>query len=358
MKKNIINIIVFSVILLSFMFLWIFKEKEEIVASERRKAAAIPPISEIFSESYSQNFDKAMSDTFPYREKFRKLNTLFRLDILHQKDVNGYLKAEGHVLKTEDTLNIEQIQAGAKKINELSEKFPESSKIYYSLIPDKNYFLASKYGYPHIDYKTLVSTLNNSVSKAEYIDIFPDLSIDDYYKTDSHWSQEKILPVAEKLISNMGKTPLNAQYTQNRIENFKGVYAVQGAINTPAEDMVYLTNDNINSAVVTSVEEKGDFPVYQTEKFEGVDPYDMFLGGAKALLTLERESDTENHLIIFRDSFGSSIAPLFLENYSKITLIDLRYISSSVIDDYVNFENADILFLYNTSIINNAMLLR
>lgn len=56
--------------------------------------------------------------------------------------------------------------------------------------------------------------------------------------------------------------------------------------------------------------------------------------------------------MLFRDSFGSSIAPLFLENYSKITLVDLRYISKDVLENYIEFDKQDVLFLYSTLVLN------
>ena len=59
------------------------------------------------------------------------------------------------------------------------------------------------------------------------------------------------------------------------------------------------------------------------------------------------------------DSFGSAISPLFLEGYSKITLIDLRYVASQLLPEFVTFhENQDVLFLYSTSLLNSGMLLK
>ena len=87
------------------------------------------------------------------------------------------------------------------------------------------------------------------------------------------------------------------------------------------------------------------------------DKYDVYLSGATPLITIEnKDGSNEKELLLFRDSFGSSIAPLLLENYKKITLIDLRYISSSILDKYVDFENQDVLFLYNTLIVNQNIL--
>ena len=58
----------------------------------------------------------------------------------------------------------------------------------------------------------------------------------------------------------------------------------------------------------------------------------------------------------YRDSFGSSIAPLLIENYRKITLIDFRYINEKLIEQYIKFENQDILFLYSVPVLNSGIL--
>ena len=67
---------------------------------------------------------------------------------------------------------------------------------------------------------------------------------------------------------------------------------------------------------------------------------------------------TNDRLIIFRDSFASSITPLMIEAYSEIVLVDLRYISSDMIGEYVDFENVDVLFMYSTSMLNNSFAMK
>ena len=63
-------------------------------------------------------------------------------------------------------------------------------------------------------------------------------------------------------------------------------------------------------------------------------------------------------LVLFRDSFGSSLAPLLAASYSKITLVDLRYMDSSLLGDYVTFSHQDVLFLYSTLLLNSSQSLR
>ena len=95
--------------------------------------------------------------------------------------------------------------------------------------------------------------------------------------------------------------------------------------------------------------------VYDMEKAEGNDLYEMFLSGPRSLLVIDNPSaDTDKELIIFRDSFGSSIAPLFIEAYSKITLVDIRYISPAYLGRFIEFDGQDVLFLYSTLVLNNS----
>ena len=63
-------------------------------------------------------------------------------------------------------------------------------------------------------------------------------------------------------------------------------------------------------------------------------------------------------LIIFRDSFASTIAPLLINGYKKITLVDLRYIDPNKLNEIIKFDKQDILIIYNTIMINNSEAIR
>ena len=69
--------------------------------------------------------------------------------------------------------------------------------VYFSVIPDKNHFLAEANGYPALDYQALTDALRKQTEFAAYIDLFGTLTADDYYRTDSHWQQENLLTAAD-----------------------------------------------------------------------------------------------------------------------------------------------------------------
>ncbi len=132
---------------------------------------------------------------------------------------------------------------------------------------------------------------------------------------------------------------------------FNGVYVGQSALICMPDTISYLTND-----VLERVEVEGAKAVYDMDKAKGKDSYEMFLSGNQPIITMRDTENTEGkRLILFRDSFGSSIAPLLMSGYSEIVLVDLRYISSDMLGEYVDFENADVLFLYSTLMLNNSL---
>ncbi|MBQ5777396.1 MAG: hypothetical protein IIV97_01125, partial [Oscillospiraceae bacterium] len=60
-----------------------------------------------------------------------------------------------------------------------------------------------------------------------------------------------------------------------------------------------------------------------------------------------------------RDSFCSSLLPLFAEEYAKITAVDIRYIPSAALGNFIpDFDGADVLFLYSTGMLNQSGAMR
>jgi hypothetical protein len=194
---------------------------------------------------------------------------------------------------------------------------------------------------------------------AEYIEIRDLLSIEDYYKTDVHWRQEQLVDVAQRFAEQMDIS-VSGEYEKKTLEElFFGVYFGQSALNLPGEELHYLTNETLDQCQVLNYENNQSLGIYDMEKAVGNDPYEIFLSGPVSLLTIENElADTEKELIVFRDSFGSSLVPLLAEGYSQITLVDIRYIQSDFLSKFVDFQDKDVLFLYSTVVLSNSETLK
>jgi len=362
--KNIATILVFCLVIGIIAGAKLILPDSEMSSSERRKLEQKPEFSaeNIMSGGFSDGIEKYLLDQFPQRDRFRSLKAFVRFDIFRQKDNNGIYMAGDQVCKIDGDLDENQVKYAAEKINEVSDRYLAGSKVYYSIIPDKNAYASEIYNYPHTDYDKMVSIMNQTVENAKYLELFLKLSLDDYYRTDTHWKQNCITDAAQYLADGMG---LGASlepkdgWKENTLSPFYGVYYGQSALNVEPDEIVYLTSEATESAVMTGAEFEGQKNVYTLDKFEDVDSYDIFAGGAQAILEIESpNAKTDKELIIFRDSFGSSISPLFLEGYAKVTLIDLRYIVTDFVGQFVDFHGQDVLFLYSTGLLNSGRLLR
>lgn len=133
------------------------------------------------------------------------------------------------------------------------------------------------------------------------------LELEDYYKTDTHWKQERLLKVAKTIAESMNVN-LENEYKEKTICDFQGTYSGQLPISTAKDKIKILTNSEIEKSKVYN--------------------------------------------------YASSLVSLFIPKYSKITLIDTRYISPKLLPNYVKLNNQDILFMYSTLVINNSYSLK
>ena len=347
-NKNKIITILFAIIIISSFFINIIKKDEIISIAERRKLEQFPSISisQIINGTFFNKFDKYVTDQFFERELFRKIKINTELKLLSKKNYNNLYEYNNYIIEQIYPLNEKSILNISNKIIEIKEKYlTENNKIYYSIIPDKNYFINKDN--LKIDYNNLENILNEKLNFGKYIRIFDLLQLEDYYKTDSHWKQEKLIKIAQKFGQEM-KLNLNNNYEEKIITEFKGVYSGQLPINEEKDEIKILTDNVLENCIV-----------YNVDKKNSLDKYDIYLSGAVSLISIENtENKTGRELVVFRDSYASSFVPLLVEGYDKITLVDTRYISPKILNQYIEFNNQDILFLYSTSIINNSYTLK
>ena len=363
--KSIVLTVVTAVMLLTLSVWCIAKPGADYSDSERRVLASFPEITweNILSAKFMDEFEDYTVDRFPMRDIFRSIKALSEKFIFVKKDNNDIYSADGHLSKLEYPLNTHMLDHAADRFSFIYDKYLKDSNtnVYFSIVPDKNYFLAEKNGYLSIDYNKLVSYMKEKTDYMTYIDITDKLSIDDYYTTDTHWKQEKITDVAQYIAECMG-TEISAEYTENILNNpFYGVYYGQSALPHKADTIKYLTNDAIDKCIVTSYDTGKPVvkSVYDMEEAFGKDPYEMFMSGSDALIVAENpDAETDKELVLFRDSFSGSLSPLLIDGYKKITLVDIRYINPVMIGSFVDFENCDVLFIYSTMLLNNSLALK
>ncbi len=339
---------------------WLSPDKDYSVY-ERRALEQTPAYGE--AEDLSQYFstwETYLNDQFYLRDELRFLKSSFAYKVLLQKDVNGYYSEDGSQAELLYPMNDANITANIALLEELRKTHFPNSPAYYAVIPDKSYYMDAPLGLDYDEIDRLFAEGLNAIG----ISLRDALELTDYYATDIHWKQEELEEVYEALRTALGSDlpPFaDAGFVEQTAGEFYGVLYGQAALPAERDVMRYLTNQTIENLTLKVLDSGKTGAVYDAEAFAGDDAYDLYLGGEAAILHLQNpRADTDRRLILFRDSFGRSIAPLLAEGYSEIVLVDLRWIRPAYLSAFSDLlaadENTDILFLYSAQVLNSMKL--
>ena len=205
--------------------------------------------SSYLSGKFMSGYEDYATDQFPLREQFRTLKALMGLYVFGQKDNNGVYLADGSAAKLEYPLNEGSVTHAADRFRYLYETLMAGTdtKVYLSVIPDKNYFLAEANGYPALDYQALTDALRKQTEFAAYIDL-------------------------------LGAALPDSRYTEWILgQPYYGVYYGYAALPMEPDHLTYLTSDLLDACTVYNYETGKTGPIYDLAKGAGKDPYEVFL---------------------------------------------------------------------------------
>lgn len=353
-NSALINCVVFIFVITFFFITFVFSKDKEISIDERRylKQLDFLKIENILKGEFASDLEKYSMDQIPLRDNLRKLKSLSNYYFFQKIDNNDIIIQNDYAIKTSKDFNYQAVEKTLEKINSLQKTMFYKNKCYFVLIPEKSSFIEKYTDYSCDFDKVEELTIDNLNKKINYISIKEQLELSDYYYSDSHWKQNKIVDVAATILKYMNCTVAENAYEEKEICEFKGVFSSQAALNL-SDKLICLQNQDISSASVFNYETNEYSSVYNLNKLtdeKSLDKYDMFLSGATPLLRINNEYCKDNkELIVFRDSFGSSLIPLFINNYKTIYVVDLRYIDSKLIKNYIDINgDEDVLFMYST----------
>ena len=337
MKKLLIIIFISFISLFGFISLF---NKEEISIYERRKLKAFPKI--INNNNFFDDLDKYLSDHFIFRQDFREVKGFVNYNLFNISINNKVTIKDDYLFELTET-NYKSLDNVVAKVNDIVEKF-NISDYEFIAIPLKNHYAGLDNVSEEID-EYLGVRIDNYHSLKDL------LSLSDYYHTDIHLKQDRLGSVVSKILELCDVEEKDIEYSFNTYDKFYGSLYAKMAISMKPDTITYLTNDLLDSIKVYSVEDKDLLDVYNVSELESLDPYSIYLNGPKAYLKIVNKNVEDRKLIIFRDSYTSSIAPLLVPYFSEIELIDLRYYGS----DLLNIDgNTKVLFIYGSEVLNNS----
>ena len=265
---------------------------------------------------------------------------------------------QGYAVTTEAGYDQKSLDYAALKFQQLYDSYltGNDGHIYLSVVPDKGSFTAPPEGYTPASAQETADTLLAQLDFVQYVDIAPGLTLEDYYRTDPHWRQECLVATAQTLAQAMD-VPLAGDFQENAIDvPFYGAYAEKAGEPLVADTLRYLTGEVLDACTVYDYETDAQETLYDLSAVETDTPYDLYLQGSRSLLRIDSPlSASDKTLVVFRDSFGSSLIPLLAESYRTIYAVDIRYLSSQMVGRFLSFDGSeDVLFLYSTMVLQNS----
>ena len=356
--KDIVVTIIFLFTIISLFLINVIKEDTDISVAERRKLATMPELTtkSLFDGTYFKKFDSYVTDQFVERDAFRKIK--IDIELSTKGEYNNLYLYDDYIIEEIFPLNSNSINNLTSKINYIKDTYlNDNSNIYYTIIPDKNYFVNK--GNLKLDYNKLQDMMKSNLTNLNYINIFDKLTLDNYYKTDTHWKEEDLFNVANTIANQMNFDITNNNNVVNTITTFKGSYAGRLSVTKDIDTIKTISNPSTLNSSVYNYETKKYTDIYDYTKINSLDKYDIYLSGAVPIIDItNNNTSSDKELIVFRDSYGSSLIPLLIEGYKKITVIDIRYISSKILNKYIDFNDQDVLFMYSILTINNSFSIR
>ena len=334
-----------------------FSEKENRVLASRPALK----LDQIISGGYEKQFETYENDQFPLRDMWITLKaTTDRL--MGKVEENGvYLGKNGYLMEAFNAPSQTQYDATVNAMTSFAQEHSDL-KQYALIAPNSVNILKSNLPAfaPADDQNPWIDKLKDSLTSAgvTFIDIrdtFTDHKAEDlYYHTDHHWTTLGAYYAYLQAAAAMGIDSSSDSYDKAPVsQTFKGTLSAKSGFRSGETDEidVFLPNgDNALSSVVNYVDEqKKSASFYDTSKLNTRDKYALFFGGNHAQIKISTPTESNNTLLVLKDSYANSFIPFLAQHYRKIIMIDPRYYYGDL-EQLLQVENVqEVLYLYNAN---------
>lgn len=356
----------FVVLLFVVIFLNIITPTSKTSVAENRELQQRPSmsLSRLLDGKFASEYTKFLSDQFINRDGLIKIKAKFDL-MTGKKEINGVYIAKNDYLmegfkRSDDNSTLSKLSEINKFTNNNTGLkvsmmlVPNKVEIYSNLLPKSNPNDSQK------EYVNFVKkNLDSKIKIVELFDVFEKNknNIDLYFKTDHHWTTDGAYLAYVEYCKALNLEPINENMLERNLasDSFKGsLYYKNGAeIGFPDELYLYLNKNEDKPVLVKYYDDLKKVPsLYDVSKLQGRDPYEVFTGGNHTQIKIRTNIDTRRKLLVVKDSYANAMLPFLVNNFSEITVVDLRYFTGSLQDVIQNNELTDVLFLNNINTFN------
>jgi len=396
-KVHLVNVIVFSGVLLLGGIASLAMKTDSVSEIENRKLTAFPVFTDsaFWSGKYFKQIDEYYADNFPLRNKWITAATAFKnklgfqsseiklydeannaeanekIDTAKEKMNDGPLKDDGAIGEVKKRVFVfknrafEMFGGGpamgksyADVINSYNRLGIPVLQVYNLIIPvalefeiTEKYAKLQKPNRPAIE--NIYNSLDSNIKKVWAIDeIRKHRTEYIYFNTDHHWTSLGAYYAYRAFCTTAGLTPVSLDTVKYKTKpSFLGsLYRLTrdpGLKSNPDSVRYYLFRDSVNFYIgSTSIGYWAKSKMYG-EGASGSNSYSVFLQGDLPIVKMETQHKNGRKIAVVKESYGNAFAPYLINNYEKVIVVDQRYYTG----DFVKMLKAEgineLLFINN-----------
>ena len=360
MKRNLWNILtvaLFALLLLAVPVYWLFFPEKTFSEAERRYLAEAPKLSaqKLTDWSFDDQVEGYLADHIPLRETLVSVNAYATLFSGRQVSAEVFRDRDGYLVAKPFAFDREEIDKRLNRIAKLGKTTGLEPQML--IVPASGYVrkdrLPATLAALYCDADVLAEI--ESYDGVRLIPIeqrFRSEGQNWFYRTDHHWTADGAFAAYETYMRAAGHEPLARDaFYHHTVKGYLGSTRSRSALwLTPSETMTI--DEPIGCDVtVTFSDREGSFSgLFFYEHLREYDWYPLFLDGNHAVTVIENHSAASDApvLLMVKDSFGNTLAPLLVPSYRTVIMVDPRYYRQSVSELCETYGADELLFCFST----------
>jgi len=334
-----------------------FSENENRFLAQLEK----PSISNLTNRRFMNSLDSWFADRFVLRENWIILQN--ELEMLQGKtEINETFIIGDRLIQVwrgqPDIVNNNVLETADRFALEMNRRYnieshimliPSSQEIYKDTLPPN-----SRPG----NQAALIKHCYDNLPNLGNIDVMTYLAENSdsyiYYRTDHHWTTYGAYWGYYASAQKLGFTPYDVGWfdVRHASSDFRGTLYSKTLNSKITPDVISFYTPSNNPPKITLTINDGEtitehdsfyFPEYLDTK----DKYAAFMGQNSAVMDVVTDVGNDKSLLIIKDSFAHCMIPFLANHYSRITVLDMRYINVDI-GEYADLnEYEQILFVFN-----------
>lgn len=361
---SIIMIWLFCLVIFGMAGLHFLTEDKSFSESENRVLSQMPKlsISAIVDGSFMKDFETYLTDQFPFRDGVISMKTVADR-LLGKNEENGvYIGKEGFLFDSQTPFDGKHIVEIGKAVTKFTKKYsdyktafilaPNSTYVYSDYLPkylemtDQRVIIRSVHNHIENDsilWPAAAKMLKENADKTQL-----------YYKTDHHWTTRGAYMLFKEVCLSWGlektEKDIDKKFEFHKVSTtFEGTLASTSGVHDAKDEIEICLPKKSEGTYVANFESSGEktASLFFPDKLQQKNHYEVFMGGNFDKVIIDTVSPSGRSLLLIKDSYANCMIPMLTPYFSKIVVIDPRYLTDSLESIIKENDFSHLMFLYN-----------